>query len=136
MFSVCFTIFFKNSIKIVHKNNSCVIFVHLTYGNSSIGICPLSKTNLSCRLPHSNQTFVPRVPRERASPLPFSFIPLVQTLTFEFVCKMVLTISLILFLQYFIVEEWRYCQEAERSVWLLDHTQHLDVTENTLCMNQ
>ena len=91
MFSVCFTTFFKKSIKIVHKNNnSCVIFVHLTNGNSSIGICPLSKTNLSCLLPHSNQTFAPRVPKERASPLPFSFIPLVQTLTFEFVCKMVL----------------------------------------------
>ena len=47
-------------------------------------------SNLSCLLPHSNQTFAPRVPKERASPLPFSFIPLVQALTFEFVCKMVL----------------------------------------------
>ena len=88
---MCVLPHFLKSIKIVHKNNnSFVIFMHLTYGNSSIAICPLSKTNLSFLLPHSNQTFAPRVPKERASPLRFSFIPLVQALTFEFVCKMVL----------------------------------------------
>lgn len=52
--------------------------------------CPLSRTDLPCLPPHSNQTFAPRVPEKGASPIPLSFFPLGQAPIFEFVCKTVL----------------------------------------------
>lgn len=115
---MCVLPHFLKSIKISTKITILfVIFMYLTYGNSSIAICPLSKTNLSFLLPHSNQTFAPRVPKERASPLRFS-LSLCPGIDIWICARWCFTVSFIL-LQYFIVEEWRHWQEAERSVWLV-----------------
>ena len=69
--------------------------------------CPLSRTDLPCLPPHSNQTFAPRVPKKELPHSPFLFSLWAKHLYLNLYARWCSAVSLILFLLYFIVEEMK-----------------------------